>query len=72
MKRLEWPFEMNSAVQSKAVLIYFTLPGNVYIPEHDLFSDTAVSWKQRGCLSYIKQGRKAELRYYQHPAPIGW
>ena len=53
--RLKWHFKMNSSLLSKAVLIHFTLPGNVYIPEHDLFSDIPVSWKHRGCLVYIIQ-----------------
>lgn len=43
------------SVLSKAVLIHLSLPGHVYIPEHDLFSDIPVSCKHRGCLVYIIQ-----------------
>lgn len=34
----------------------FTLPGNVYIPEHDLFSDIPVGERHRGCVVHIIQG----------------
>lgn len=55
---------------SKGVLIHFTVPGNVYIPEHNLFSDIPVKWKQWGCVLYIMQwGQENKHRYYLYPAP---
>lgn len=65
--RLKWHFKTNSSLLFKAVLIHFTLPGNVYIPEHDLFSDIPVRWKHQGCLVYT-EGKKTAFRCYLHPA----
>lgn len=69
---------MNLSARSQVVLIHFSLPGNVYIPEHDLFSDTPVSRKHWGCLVYIiqqqKTKKKTEFQHYRHVASnnIGW